>query len=372
VPSGISVKREYLGVEEIRALNGSIIYTMGCHAGLTIPEVADLSQTVLSNGTIAYIAPTGYGLGGVITVAGHEKLLDFAVMNAKNDYYLDNFNQDKLDEKVIRSLTLYGFPMYAVRLDSSIAAMGGDLEEHSIKDLAYTVSNITLEEATLILKPTFKVYETENGTYYSYQDISTEAGMPILPKATWYFIRGEKEIRGIALRSAKFEVNETRLAIETFAVSDGSGSENELRGWYPTIPFTLNTIEDRQGIVTASAQYKYTEWPKKGIIRLFNEIVLDIFRVPVDAEKEKPVVNVSVDKDVTVKAEDNAGIYDVFITYLDSENNSWESKCLGHSERERKRVEYSILLNNTVFFVQAIDVNGNVKIDDNKGHYYVC
>jgi hypothetical protein len=296
-------------------------------------------------------------------------------MNAKNDYYLDNFNQDKLDEKVIRSLTLYGFPMYAVRLDSSITAMGEDaeLEEHAMKDLAYTVSNITLEEATLILKPTFKVYETENGTYYSYQDISTEAGMPILPKATWYFIRGEKEIRGIALRSARFEVNETRLAIETFAVSDGSGSENELRGWYPTIPFTLNTIEDRQGIVTASAQYKYTEWPKKGIIRLFNEIVLDIFRVPVDAEKEKPVVNVSVDKGVvTVKAEDPAGIYDVFITYLDSGNNSWESKCLGHSESERKHVEYSIQLNNTVFFVQAMDINGNVKIDDNGGEYYAC
>jgi len=55
--------------------------------------------------------------------------------------------------------------------------------------------------------------------------------MPILPKATWYFIRGEKEIRGMALRSASFEVNETRLAIETFAVSDGLGSENELKGW---------------------------------------------------------------------------------------------------------------------------------------------
>ncbi|MCW3130828.1 MAG: C25 family cysteine peptidase, partial [Methanophagales archaeon] len=387
VPSGISVKREYLGVEEIRTLNGSIIYTMGCHAGLTIPEVTDLSQTVLSNGTVAYIAPTGYGLGGVITIAGHEKILEyltkriasgeevgFALMNAKNDYYLDNFNQDKLDEKVIRSLTLYGFPMYAVRLgSSSIAALSEDaeleLEEHSIKDLAYTVTNTTLEEATLILKPSFTVYETENGTYYSYEGYTTEAGMPILPKATWYFIRGEKEIRGIALRSASFEVNETRLAIETFAVSDGFGSENELKGWYPSIPFTLNTIEDRQGIVTASAQYKYTEWPKKGIIRLFNEIVLDIFRVPVDAEKEKPVVNVDIDKGV-VTVEDPAGIYDVLITYQDSGNNSWESKSLGHSESES--VEYGIPLNNTVFFVQAIDVNGNVMIDDNNGDYYAC
>jgi len=82
-------------------------------------------------------------------------------------------------------------------------------------------------------------------------------------------------------------------------------------------------------------------------------------------------VNVDTDKGV-VTVEDPAGIYDVLITYLDSGNNSWESKCLGHSDSERKRVEYSIQLNNTAFFVQAVDVNGNVKIDDNNGDYYVC
>jgi hypothetical protein len=344
-----------------------------------------LPQSLLSNGTIAYIAPTGYGLGGIITVAGHEKLLEyltkriasgeevgFAVMNAKNDYYLDNFNQDTLDEKVLRSLTLYGFPMYAIRLDSpSIAAMS--VEERAMKELAYTTSSTTLEEAALTLKPSFTVYETENGTYYSYESYTTEAGMPILPKATWYFIRAEKEIRGIALRSARFDVNETRVAIETFAVSDAAGSENELKGWYPTIPFTLNTIEDRQNIVIASAQYKREAWwSREGTIRLFNEIVLDVFRVPVDAEKKKPVVNVAIDTGVTVTAVDNAGIYDVFVTYLDSVNNSWDSKCLGHSDSEMKSVEYRVPLNNTVFFAQAIDLNGNVKIDDNNGAYYAC
>ncbi|MCK4734397.1 MAG: hypothetical protein KAT65_18220, partial [Methanophagales archaeon] len=388
VPSGISPDRELLDVEEIKALNGSIIYTMGCHAGLSIPDVKDLPQTFLSHGTIAYIAPTGYGLGGVITVAGHEKLLKyltkriargeeigFALMNAKNDYYLDNFNQDTLDDKVMKSLTLYGFSMYAVRLDSpSITAMSKDVEEQSTTDLAYSASSITLEEATLTLKPSFKIYETENGTYYSYESYTTEAGMPILPKATWYFIRGDKEIRGIVLHSARFDVNETRLAIETFAVSDGTGSVNELKGWYPTIPFSLNTIEDRQNIVIASAQYKKAKWSKKGTIRLFNEIVLDLFRVPVDAEREKPVVDVANDTGVTVtvKAEDDTGIYDVFVTYLDAGNNSWVSKSLGHSDSVRRSVEYNVQLNNTVFFVQAIDVNGNVKIDDNNGLYYAC
>jgi hypothetical protein len=388
VPSGVSVVRESLDVKEIRALNGSIIYTMGCHAGLTIPDVKDLPQTFLSNGTITYIAPTGYGLGGIITVAGHEKLLEyltkriargeevgFALMNAKNDYYLDNFNQDMLDEKVLRSLTLYGFPMYAVRLDSpSITAMSKDLEEPSTTDLAYSTSSTALEEATLIFKPSFTVYETENGTYYSYESYTTEAGMPILPKATWYFIRGDKEIRGIVLHSARFDVNETRLAIETFAVSDGTGGVNELKGWYPTIPFTLNTIEDRQNIVIASAQYKKKAvWSREGIIRLFNEIVLDIFRVPVDAEREKPVVDVSIDKGVvSVKAEDDTGIYDVLVTYLDAANNSWVSKSPGHSDSGRRSVDYNVKLNNTVFFVQAVDVNGNVKIDDNRGDYYAC
>ncbi|RCV65428.1 CASH domain-dontaining protein [Methanophagales archaeon] len=378
----------YLEAEELKTLNGSVIYSIGCHAGLTIPNVIDLPQSFLSHGTIAYIAPTGYGLGGIITVAGHEKLLKyltkriaggeeigFALMNAKNDYYLDNFNQDTLDDKVMKSLTLYGFPMYAVRLDSlSITALSNDLEEQSTTDLAYSASSITLEVATLTLKPSFKIYETENGTYYSYESYTTEAGMPILPKATWYFIRSDKEIRSIVLHSARFDVNDTRLAIETFAVSDGTGSVNALKGWYPTIPFTLNTIEDRQNIVIASAQYKKKAvWSKEGTIRLFNEIVLDIFRVPVDAEKEKPMVDVSIDNGiVTVKAEDNAGIYDVFVTYLDAGNNSWVSTSLGHGDRGRESVEYNVHLNNTVFFVQAIDANGNVKIDDNKGAYYMC
>ena len=372
-----------LKADEIKDLDGSIIYTMSCHAGLTVPEVRDLAQSFLSHGTIAYIAPTGYGLGGVITIAGHEKLLEyltkrikqgeevgFALMNAKNDYYLDNFHLDKLDEKVIKSLTLYGFPMYAVRLDSSIAAMGEDmkLEEHSIKEFAITSSNITLEHAILTLKPRFRIHEIGNRTYYTYEGYTTEAGMPILPKATWYFCRGEKEIRGIVLRSAKYEVKGGRLAVETFAVSGANGNENELKNWYPSIPFTLNTIEDRQSVVIASAQYKGEEW--WGTIRLFNETVLDIFRVPKDAEKEKPVVNVSVDRNVTIKVEDKAGIYDVLVTYQDLENNSWESKSLGKSDRRRTSVEYCVELNNTAFFVQAVDVNGNVEIDDNAGRYY--
>jgi len=402
-------ERGYLKAEELKTLNGSVIYSIGCHAGLTIPKVKDLPQSFLSHGTIAYIAPTGYGLGGVITVAGHERLLGyltkriargedvgFAVLNAKNDYYLDNFHMDTVDEKVLRSLTLYGFPMYTVRLDStppaksesacatplldqaaqklSTAALSGDtLEVHAKEDNAYTASNITLEKVTITLEPSYNVVKTENGTYYRYEGYATEAGMPILPKATLYFIRGEKEIRGMVLRSAKFDVKDTTLVVETFAVSDGVGRSYNFTGWYPTIPFTLNSIEDRQSIVTASAQYKLIRrvsintW--QGTIRLFNETVLEIFRVPESADREKPAVN--VDKG-TVTVNDNAGIYDVLITYLGPGNRTWASKTMDKQDRGKLSVEYNIPVNNTVFFVQAIDVDGNVEIDDNNGDYYVC
>ncbi|MCW3129077.1 MAG: hypothetical protein N2V75_03110, partial [Methanophagales archaeon] len=360
--------KPFLKVDEIEVLNGSIIYTMGCHAGLSIPRISDLAQSFISDGTTAYIAPTGYGLGGVITVAGHEKLLEyltkrilkeeevgFALINAKNDYYLENFYLDKLDEKVIRSLTLYGFPMYAIRLGPPITAMGKDaeLEEYAPQDLAYTALTPTLEKMTLILGQTYEGY-------------IIEPGKPIMPKSTVYFIRGEKEIRGIVLRSAKFGVEEGSLKVETFAVSAGEGSAEELKDWYPSIPFMLNTIEDRQSVVIASAQYKGTEW--WGSIRRFNETVLDIFRVPRNVEEEKPTVNVSNDNR-TVKVNDSSGIYDVLITYI--EDNSWVSKSLvDGGERGNKSVEYCIPLNNTAFFVQAIDVNGNVAIDDNAGRYY--
>jgi len=406
--------RGYLEAGELKTLNGSLIYSIGCHAGLTIPNVTDLPQSFLSHGAIAYIAPTGYGLGGVITVAGHERLLEyltkriargedlgFALLNAKNDYYLDNFHMDTVDDKVLRSLTLYGFPMYTVRLDShpsaksesacatpllgqaaqkrSIAALGGDtLEVHAKEDNAYTASNITLEKITITLEPTCNVVKTENGTYYyTYEGYTTEAGMPILPKATLYFIRGEKEIRGMVLRSAKFDVQDTTLVVETFAVSGTVGRSYNFTGWYPTIPFTLNSIEDRQSIVTASAQYKLIRrvsinaW--NGTVRLFNETVLEIFRVPESVDREKPVVDVAIDTDtVTVKAEDNAGIYDVLITYLGPGNRTWTSKTLDKQDRGKLSVEYRIPVKNTVFFVQVVDVDGNVEIDDNNGDYYVC
>jgi nitrous oxidase accessory protein len=406
-------ERGYLEAGELKTLNGSFIYTIGCHAGLTIPNVTDLSQSFLSHGTIAYIAPTGYGLGGVITVAGHERLLEyltkriargedvgFALLNAKNDYYLDNFHMDTVDDKVLRSLMLYGFPMYTVRLDShssaksesacatpllsqaaqkrSIATLSGDTFEVLTKeDKAYNASNITLDKITIILEPTCNVVKTENGTYYTYKGYTTEAGMPILPKATLYFIRGEKEIRGMVLRSAKFDVKDTTLVVETFAVSGAVGRSYNFTGWYPTIPFTLNSIEDRQSIVTASAQYKLIKrvsinaW--QGTIRLFNETVLEIFRVPEGADREKPVVSVAIDTGtVTVKAEDNAGIYDVLITYLGPGNRTWASKTMDKQDRGKLSVEYRIPVKNTAFFVQVVDVDGNVEIDDNNGDYYVC
>jgi parallel beta-helix repeat protein len=414
VPPGEGVgKMGYLKAGELKTLNGSVIYSIGCHAGLTIPNVTDLPQSFLSHGTIAYIAPTGYGLGGVITVAGHERLLDyltkriargedvgFALLNAKNDYYLDNFHMDTVDEKVLRSLTLYGFPMYTIMLDShpsaksetacatpllgqaaqkrSIAALGGDtLKVHATEDIAYNASNITLEKITITLEPTCNVVKTENGTYYTYEGYTTEAGMPILPKATLYFIRGEKEIRGMVLRSAKFDVKDTTLVVETFAVSGTVGRSYNFTGWYPTIPFTLNSIGDRQSIVTASAQYKLIKrvsinaW--QGTIRLFNETVLEIFRVPESADREKPVVSVAIDTGtVTVKAEDNTGIYDVLITYLGPGNRTWASKTMDKQDRGKLSVEYRIPVNNTAFFVQVVDVDGNVEIDDNNGDYYVC
>jgi hypothetical protein len=254
---------------------------------------------------------------------------------------------------------------------------GDTFEVHAKEDNAYTASNIPLEKVTITLEPTCNVVKTENGTYYTYEGYTTEAGMPILPKATLYFIRGEKEIRGMVLRSAKFDVKDTTLVVETFAVSGSVGRSYNFTGWYPTIPFTLNSIEDRQSIVTASAQYKLIKrvsinaW--QGTIRLFNETVLEIFRVPESADREKPVVDVAIDTGtVTVKAEDNAGIYDVFITYLGPRNRTWASKTMDKQDRGKRSVEYRIPVNNTAFFVQAIDVDGNVEIDDNNGDYYVC
>jgi hypothetical protein len=111
-------------------LTGALIYSVGCHAGLNVPETSnfplDLPQA-FSQKRVNYAGNTGFGWGSRIGVKLSERLMQNytqellkgtsvsigrALAAAKQRYYQESDSFSEIDEKVIQQVTFYGFPMY--------------------------------------------------------------------------------------------------------------------------------------------------------------------------------------------------------------------------------------------------------------------
>ncbi len=116
-------------------LKSSILYTSGCHSGLSIPSSdepdtpLDLPEIMANKGVVGYIGNTGYawaikfgrGLTERLMQLFTDELLDNnsieigkALANAKRTYYLEEKRYDVFDEKVMHEMTLFGIPNYLI------------------------------------------------------------------------------------------------------------------------------------------------------------------------------------------------------------------------------------------------------------------
>ncbi len=121
-------------------LSGAVIYAVGCHGGLPVPDLGDnpgdhpldLPQTFLRRGAVAYLANTGFGWGLLAGPPGYaERLVVLfteeltaagsisvgeAVKRAKTRYFLDDSGCfDAYDQKSLMQWTLFGLPMFTVQ-----------------------------------------------------------------------------------------------------------------------------------------------------------------------------------------------------------------------------------------------------------------
>jgi len=136
----------------------ALIFTMGCHAGLSVDDVQigfnapDWAQTYAFDAPAAgidpttnlYAAHTTYGYGDTEIVAYSERLLELfaeelaalidpasldapasvgaALVAAKQDYLATTMVLTPYDEKILQSLTFYGLPMYDIGDGSDVVA----------------------------------------------------------------------------------------------------------------------------------------------------------------------------------------------------------------------------------------------------------
>ncbi len=119
-------------------LYGSVLYAVGCHGGLPVPDRGattldrpwDLAQTYLDRGALVYIANSGFGWGLKNSVGYSERLVEIfteeltsaseltvgqAVHSAKYRYFDEDAEEfDAYDVKTSLQWTLYGFPMTTI------------------------------------------------------------------------------------------------------------------------------------------------------------------------------------------------------------------------------------------------------------------
>ncbi len=183
------------------SLQGSVQFTIGCHSGLSVPDIyvatpgaeqRDWPQAMLGRGASAYVGNTGYGLGDTDALAYSEKMsalfaehigptmtLGQAMSFAKQAYVATVGSPSVYDAKVVEQTTFYGLPMWR------IGAAGVSAKATLPAPATAGPSTITLA-ATPVSTPitTTKVTAASGrGTYYG---VDTHAplvvpGQPVQP-----------------------------------------------------------------------------------------------------------------------------------------------------------------------------------------------
>jgi len=162
---------------------GSILFTMGCHAGLnvsntfpsgTTPErLRDWAQAWSQNKVAVYVANTGYGYGDYDAIVLSERLMAMFAHNlasdgsigrklvlAKQQYFGSIASYDPYAEKALAEATFYGLPFYHL---GTGAEASGPSPVPTVTDPAGT----GVQVATIGINPDLTPNPTARGTYWS-------------------------------------------------------------------------------------------------------------------------------------------------------------------------------------------------------------
>ena len=125
--------------QAISGLENVLIFSMGCHAGLSLSDVqitganSDWAQTSALRGN-GWLGNTGYGYGDTAVVALSERLsanvathigtttVGRALVTAKQEYAASLYTITPYDLKVLEEFTYYGLPMFSVGAESASPA----------------------------------------------------------------------------------------------------------------------------------------------------------------------------------------------------------------------------------------------------------
>jgi hypothetical protein len=337
------------------ALKRKVVFTMGCHGGLNVPDRAalppdpglgidpalDFAQAMARQQAV-FIASTGYGYGDDAGLGGTELLLTHfsdemvqgnavigdALRDAKQSFLLSLMSMTPYDEKSSIQLTMFGLPMYEVDVPES----SGSITPLAVEE-APPAENFTLhvQDGATTTTTTHRIEQvtTSNGSYLTADgDAQVTAFRAIQPRVVITRPPGNP-VKGVLIKSGVFIDTPAWDPVIALPNQDWLLDDAEaqvcLDAFWPSIPVTLNSVDPggggAQALVVTPGQFRCGSGSAAtvtGVQRRYTELTLELVydTPPANPDDSEPptVSEVSLSGsaggsvNVTVDASDVSGI----------------------------------------------------------------
>ncbi|MBL8055849.1 MAG: hypothetical protein JNK29_04080, partial [Anaerolineales bacterium] len=385
------------------AFFSQVIFSMGCHAGLSVPDGAvgnalsspDFAQVFAGAGAASFVANTGYGYGMDDSVYASEQLMLFytqelgaaagrsvgqALLDAKRRYFasLPAEGFGLYDEKALLEATLYGLPMQRVTVPSPRPVSNSAL--HPDFGAAQPAGQLTSIGLDLSLSPAATTSLT--GTVYSFAG-ETQAfpGRPIQPRGGVAAPAPAGQLlRGALLTGAGYTDRPTFNPVIARPVTDVALPEPAYTaaGWTPGQFWAVNGLAGQPRVNVVGGQFNPAGPGGLPTERLYTDLALDLYYAPTASTDFAPPVVRDVNSQmaaaggaaVFVNVEDVSGVQRVLATYNDAGAGRWRSVDLALDGAGVLWTGVLPVPVDTPFFVQALDTAGNSIYADSRGGYY--
>jgi Tol biopolymer transport system component len=366
------------------SLAARILFTMGCHGGLNIPDTLGGSTTPVNkyldwpelygrDQAAMYIANTGFGYGDSESVALSERLMSLFAKNLRSDtgsvgeewvnalqqYFATAGAYDVYDEKVMEETTFYGLPFWH---------FSGASNGSSFTPLTTTTDSITGTQSATV---TFPSGNTTTGTQFGLY-------RPNLP-ITSQQVTSSLPARGIWVKSLSSNDTTNVNANIGYPTVDSTAHEpapDVAPIFFPASPFTLEhslAFGTERDYLNVSDQFRPNGSGDQGTRRHFTGGQFEIFYSQT-ADQVAPLisqVNVSTSggtATVTARVTDDTGVAEV--AALVNDGTSWRYLQLAQSSLDPTLWSNTITVaTDPEVFVEATD-GSNVSYSANKGENF--
>jgi Tol biopolymer transport system component len=315
-------------------LTDTLVLTLGCHGGYTIPEDdlltgaspnPDWAKAVLRKGAAGYIAATGYSYGDTELVEYGERLFVLinqrlrtgnnpvsvgkALMEAKRKYLANTTQMSGVDQKTIVETTLYGLPMLKVDMpgtrlpeDTDPASIVGSttpvgsgpgaavgLSNSPVVSLGDNLGELDITQHTLQLE-NLSDNSQVGTTYYSGADgVISNPYEPIYPREIHNVQVDNSILRGVAFRGGTYTDQAGVTPLTTAPATEMASAHVSFSSniFYPTqvwMPHYSNALNGGIArLMVFPAQYRsLNPASTNGTLRIFDQIDLQLYYLPDD------------------------------------------------------------------------------------------